>query len=261
MPVHDWTRVKAGIFHDFHHEWITTIKHAVNRLLKGTNYYALAEQFAGGWGPDVLTLKLPLASGKKGRKSPASLRVKPGGSPAAVALADSPPQVRYQITDEKKWYAAKKKAVTIRHVSEHEIVAVLEVLSPGNKTSRGALDEFVHKAHSLLRAGIHLALVDLFPPTRRDPEGIHPLLWGDEDDDPFRFDPAKPLTCASYVGGPLARAFVEPVGVGDALPNLPLFLVSDEYVPVPLEETYQAAFEAVPDFWREVLTTPNGAKR
>ncbi len=26
MPVHDWTRVEAGIFHDFHHAWIEEIK-------------------------------------------------------------------------------------------------------------------------------------------------------------------------------------------------------------------------------------------
>src|SRR5262249_50628681 len=69
-------------------------------------------------------------------------------------------------------------------------------------------------------------------------------------------DPAKPLTCASYRAGPLAEAFVEPVSVGDRLPDLPVFLVADEYVPVPLETTYQAAFEAVPDFWREALTSP-----
>jgi hypothetical protein len=249
MPVHDWTRVKAGIFHHFHHEWISEISRALNRSLHGTNYYALAEQLTGDWGPDVLTLQRPAPGGKKGRKSPA-----PSPS-SAVALADSPPKVRYQVTDEKKWYAAKKKDVTIRYVSEHDLVAVLEVLSPGIKSSRGAVDEFVHKAHSLLRAGIHFAAVDVFPPTRRDPEGIHPLLWGDDDEDSFRFDPAKPLTCASYVGSSLARGFIETVGVGDVLPNLPLFLLSDEYVPVPLEETYQAAFDAVPDFWREALTT------
>jgi hypothetical protein len=249
MPIHDWTRVNAGIFHDFHHEWISTIKHSLNRKLKGTDYYALAEQVAGGLGPDVLTLQRPLPSGKKTRRSAGRL------PSSAVALADSPPRVRYRITDAKRWYAGKKKAVTIRHVSEHNVVAVLEVLSPGNKASRTALDDFVRKAHELLRAGIHFALVDLFPPSRRDPEGVHPILWSDEDDNIFRFDPAKPLTCASYRAGPLAEAFVEPVGVGDKLPDLPVFLVADEYVPVPLETTYQAAFEAVPDFWREALTS------
>ncbi len=31
MPMHDWTRVDAGIYHDFHHEWISEIKRALNR--------------------------------------------------------------------------------------------------------------------------------------------------------------------------------------------------------------------------------------
>jgi hypothetical protein len=169
-------------------------------------------------------------------------------------LADSPPQVRFRIKDEKQWYAGKKKAVTVRHISEHRVVAVLEILSPGNKSSRGALNDLIHKARELLAVGIHLALVDLFPPTPRDPQGIHPLVWGEDEDGIFRFDPVQPLTCASYVGGAGAEAFVEPVAVGGVLPTLPLFLTEAEYVPVPLEATYEAAFAAVPEFWREALT-------
>jgi hypothetical protein len=26
MPIHDWSRVDAGIFHDFHHAWIEQLK-------------------------------------------------------------------------------------------------------------------------------------------------------------------------------------------------------------------------------------------
>src|ERR1700680_4582746 len=77
MPIHDWTRVEAGIFHDFHHEWISTIKRAVNQGLSGTNYYALAEQIAGGLGPDVLTLQRPLTKGVPAAKS-AKARPKSG---------------------------------------------------------------------------------------------------------------------------------------------------------------------------------------
>ena len=57
MPMHDWTRVEAGIYHDFHHEWISEIKRALNRGLLPEDYYALAEQQAAGFGPDVLTLQ------------------------------------------------------------------------------------------------------------------------------------------------------------------------------------------------------------
>src|SRR5437868_6009403 len=121
MPIHDWTQVDAGIFHHFHHDWITENARILNRQLKGTSYYALAEQIAGGLGPDVLTLQQPLG-GKKAKKSVmASVR---GG----VALTEAPPQVRFRITEAGKWYALKKKAVTVRHVSEHHVVAVLEIL-------------------------------------------------------------------------------------------------------------------------------------
>jgi len=29
MPIHDWTRVDAGVFHRFHHEWIFAIARAL----------------------------------------------------------------------------------------------------------------------------------------------------------------------------------------------------------------------------------------
>src|SRR5262245_39610551 len=158
MPVHDWTRVNAGIFHDFHHEWVAQIKHALNDALKGTDYYALAEQIAGGVGPDVLTLQHP-ANGLALPDIPTS-----AGSRGGTALRSAPPKARFHIKNAPKWYASKKKSVTIRHVSEHRVVAVLEIVSPGNKSSRSAMTAFVRKGQDLLAAGVHLSLVDLFPP-------------------------------------------------------------------------------------------------
>jgi hypothetical protein len=280
MPVHDWTRVPAGIFHDFHLEWIAAVKHKLNRVLTGSEYYALAEQWAGGWGPDVVTLQRPEApnvppSGQHpstgtGRRQPQPARgddprpgqksggivalEEPSREPTVLAISDFPPRLRFHIVDERKWYLGKQKTVTVRHVSDHGVVAVFELLSPGNKSSQGDLDDLVRKARDLLTARIHFSLVDLFPPTRRDPQGIHPLIWGD-DNQPFPFDPAKPLTCASYRAGPVPEAFVEPVGVGDALPELPIFLKGDEYVPLVLEDAYQAAFAEVPAVWRDALVS------
>src|SRR4051812_28501831 len=49
MPIHDWTRVDAGIFHAFHHDWITEIARALNRGLLPTEYYALPEQLVVGF--------------------------------------------------------------------------------------------------------------------------------------------------------------------------------------------------------------------
>lgn len=161
MPVHDWTRVDAGIFHDFHLSWIGELKRAFNNGALPQGYYALAKQVAAGREPDVLTLKSP-ETGQPPNDRPA------GG----VALAESPPQVQFRVRAESDIYAAKARALTIRHVSNHQVVAMLEIISPGNKSSRHALRAFVEKAVDMLRAGIHLVIVDLFPPGPRDPEGF-----------------------------------------------------------------------------------------
>jgi hypothetical protein len=57
MPMHDWTLVEAGIFHAFHHRWISAISDTLNTGLLPPDYYALPEQQAAGFGPDVLTLQ------------------------------------------------------------------------------------------------------------------------------------------------------------------------------------------------------------
>src|SRR2546423_13207152 len=70
MPIHDWTRVEAGIFHDFHLAWIGELRRVLNAGLLPPDYYALAEQIAGELGPDVLTLQTPGSNGNGGRRRP-----------------------------------------------------------------------------------------------------------------------------------------------------------------------------------------------
>lgn len=78
MPIHDWTRVDAGIFHAFHHTWITEIARALNRGLLPTDYYALPEQHAAGFGPDVLTLQSDdEAGGPAAEPSPSGVLLAP----------------------------------------------------------------------------------------------------------------------------------------------------------------------------------------
>ena len=248
MPIHDWTQVKAGIFHAFHVYWLDEISRALNRGLLPPDYYALPEQIAGGLVPDIRTLRVPESNGAP---VPRRKSQQPNGG---TAVREAPPKARFHIPDAPKWYANLGKAVVVRHASEHRPVAVLEILSPGNKDSRSSLVHFVDKTQNLLAAGIHVSLVDLFPPTRRDPHGIHPEVWGEDEGNEFRFDPAKPFTCAAYIGGAEPQAFVEPAAVGDDLTDLPIFLTCREYVATPLEPTYRAAFDAVPEYWRTVLT-------
>ena len=153
MPVHDWNRVDPGIFHDFHHEWISVTRRELNRILRGSDYYALAEQIVSGFGPDVLTLKLP------GNELEVPLTRERSMS---VMVA---PQSKIAIQSAPGWYTSRKKSVVVRHVSDHRVVAVVEIVSPGNKTSQRAISAFTSKIQSLLTSQIPVSFVDVFSPT------------------------------------------------------------------------------------------------
>lgn len=250
MPIHDWTRVLPGIFHDFHATWIVEIEKSLNEGLLPPDYYALAEQIAGRIGPDVLAL-----SHRDGFDGG------PNEHPTGcLALATAPPRVQFTAQTEDDSYLRKRKTVVIRHRSGDRVVALIEVLSPGNKKSRRDLRAFVEKAAAALRQGIHLLLIDLFPPSRRDPQGIHGEVWaefvGEHD---FRLPEDRRLTLAAYAAGEIQQAFIQPAAVGDPLPDMPLFLTSEDYLPVPLERTYTEAVAAVPRRWREELALPRDA--
>ena len=98
--------------------------------------------------------------------------------------------------------------------------------------------------------------MDLFPPGPRDLNGIHAAIWGEFSDEPFELPPGEPLTLVAYSAGPRKKAYIEPTAVGRELIDMPLFLTPEEYVNVPLEATYRAAYRGVPRKWREVLEAP-----
>jgi hypothetical protein len=130
-------------------------------------------------------------------------------------------------------------------------------VSPGNKNSRSALRSFVEKTLEFLGKGIHVLIVDLFPPSARDPQGIHKVIWDEVQDEPFELPPDKPLTLVAYSAGWPKRAYVEPVAVGDPLPDMPVFLDAGTYILAPLEATYLATWETCPEPMRELIAAPS----
>jgi Protein of unknown function (DUF4058) len=233
MPVHDWTRVDAGLFHSFHQHWIPALCAALNTGGLPPDYFALAEQSIRGPIPDALTLRLAPGKGPSSGLAP------------AVNTATAPPRARVVRSTEVSVYARKADRVTVRH-RHGQIVAVVEIVSPGNKGSNSELRAFVQKTADLIQQGVHVLVVDLFPPTRRDPQGLHKAIWDEFEDEDFALPADKPLTLASYSAGPIKTAYVESVAVGDVLPDMPLFLEPEVYVPVPLEATYETSWKVFP---------------
>jgi len=173
MPIHDWRHVKAGIFHHFHHAWIEEISRELNAGLLPEGYYALAEQHAAGFGPDILTLEhLP------DDDLPAPVRTEATESfQGGAGLLVAPPKVQIRAETDLEFYRRKQSVVVVRHVSGDRMVAVVEIVSPGNKSGQKAFQLFLDKVGELLDRQIHLLLLDLLPPTPRDPAGIHAAVW------------------------------------------------------------------------------------
>jgi len=240
MHVHDWTRVTAGTFHDFHNSWITELRNALNGGLLPNGFYAQGEQHAGQIQTDVLTLHAESAE-------PASDEI------VAVLTSTSPQIGRKVAASEAAFVRAMRRTLVIRHVSGHRIVALLEIISPANKDRPSSVADFAHKAESALRQGIHLLVIDLFPPGRHDPDGIHEVIWEAYRDETNSPPPNKPLTLVSYSSGRIPEAYLEFFAVGDPLPSMPLFLDVHSHISVPLAETYTAAYQGVPQIWRNVL--------
>ena len=244
MPVHDWTRVDAGIFHDFHFSWLGELKKVLNAGLLPEGFYAMAEQHAGRKIPDILTL----------HSSPAPTEPMPflhtGGG---TAVAEAPPRMRRHESIDTK---GLRRTLAIRHVSGHRLIALFELVSPGNKDREESVDVFVSKAVGALESGVNVGVVDLFPPAAFDPHGmtgaIRARLTGFDDDQDNRRD-GEPLTVASFVAGPAVEVYFDYLSVGNMLPEMPLFLSPERYVNLPLELTYGAAYQTVPAYWRDVL--------
>ena len=169
-----------------------------------------------------------------------------------MALLDKPPKVRLIQESASDTYAKKANHIAVRHASDDRIIAMIEIMSPGNKSSRHAIDALLDKAWSVIDQGIHLLLIDVFPPTNRDPQGMHSLIWGDAAPEP---PPDLPLTLVSYHASAVRRAFLEPTAVGRELLDMPLFLDDLHDVSVPLEATYKSSWRGLPDRWKIVLTT------
>lgn len=251
MPIHDWTRVSAGTWHDFHHVWTGAIRNALNDGLLPAQYYAQAEHVTGPMGPDVLALQ---ETNAPPNGAPAAYPT--GDDPGGVAVATAPPRMRHLEEADMNEYVLKRRTVVVRHNSGDRIVALLEIVSPGNKSGQTVIDTFVEKAQEALYRGYHLLIVDLFPPGPRDPKGIHAVIWRGFSETALELSPDEPLALLAYSAGPRKKAYIEPTAVGRTLMDMPLFLTPDTYVNVPLEKTYQDTYRGMPRKWKTVLDAP-----
>lgn len=210
MPIHDWSRVHSGIFHDFHLGWVVEIKRYLNRGPLPVGHYALLE------------------------------------SPQRWDQAN-------RIESDSEAFARRANRIAVRN-KLNSVVAIIEIVSPGNKESIRAIQSFAGKAVDCLRSGINLVVIDLFPTSPCDPEGIHRAIWTEfVDEQSILHSTDKPFTIISYEAASPPCAYIETFSVGDTFPDTAMFLAPGWYVNIPLEQTYAASWAFTPKPIRELV--------
>ena len=172
-----------------------------------------------------------------------------------LAVAEHPPHVSLALeaSRDAAFYIAKRRTLVIYHSTGDRIVALIEIVSPGNKHSQRTLEACLDKSIAVLNGGYHLLIIDLFPPARYDPDGINGLIWEYLNAEMWQVPTDRQLSCASYCAKSPVTAYIEPIAVGMRLTDMPLFLTPEHYVNVSLEETYMSAWQGIPERWRRVI--------
>ena len=255
MPVHDWSRVVSGNFHDFHQRWIVAISSKLNAGLLPEGYYALAEQHASGPIPDVLALETDAADDVNSEWG--------NGGGTMLAVETHPPKVSYTEQMERDIYAEKADRVAVYHANGDRVVAYMEIVSRGNKHTEAALRDFFQKMDDALEKGCHLLIIDLHRPGKHDPQGLHHTFWDPRHGDAHGVSKQKPFGLSAYRISLIDErtmpiAYFEPVAFEQELPDMPLFLTPRHYINVPLESTYREAWKGVPGRWKRVIEDSDG---
>ena len=201
MPIHNWSRVSDGMFHWFHQRWIGTIADWLNQGRLPEGFYAIGEVYANEVEPDVLAVEdRPPETGRANGHT---------SNGFGVALLESPPKTRFTWEAETESYLARKDLIAVRSV-EGFWSRWSRSSRPATSRARLAFANFCTKTIDFLDQGVHVLVIDLFPPTPRNPQGIHQAIWSEKYDGDFEFHADKPLTLASYratTAGSVARAF------------------------------------------------------
>ncbi len=207
MPIHDWSRAEASVFHAFRHRWLGALCDAMNDGRLPDDHFAMIEE----------------ASDLAEANSDTEL-ANNGPAPGPARRAD---------------------CIAVRR-GEGLLVAVVEVVSPGDKASAARLQSLIGSIAVLVGRRVHVLLIDLFPPGPHDPRGVHNAIWDTIEPEERDIPVGRPLAVASYDSGSIVATYVEPMAVGEILPEMPLFLEPGVYLPTPLESSYQAAWDVLP---------------
>jgi hypothetical protein len=223
-PLHSWE--------SFHSNWATRLADAIGELLP-PEFQVEEHIHAGRLEIDVATYE----------RSGATPTLPPNGVTAATLPARvwTPPAAALTMP------AVFPDSFEVRIFSTTSgltLVAVIELVSPGNKDRADERRAFVTKCASFLHRGVSLILVDIV--TNRRANLHNEMIRLMQMPETFLVPETQDLYAIAY--RPVLRQerpeidlWTANFNIGDPLPTLPLRLTGDLFLPVDLEATYQEA--------------------
>ena len=251
MPVHDWSLLNEDDYRSFRHGWIVAIRTALTRSILPPSFYATVER---------RTLQLrPFSLRVSDREESRSIEVI--GEPA-VSYVRGRPQTQYRDEVSYSWRSLWNDRIGVYRIADESLVAYVEILSHDHKSRPQTLEKLHDRFEEVLHCGCNLLVIDLIPPSSTAPYGTHAAFWSRFTDTPHTVTDSQPFGIAAYQAGliegeVIPTAYFETVSVGQNLPVMPLFLSPDEYVNLPLQETYDEAWVGTPRHWKTILEAPN----
>jgi hypothetical protein len=215
----------------FHTTWAATLADLLNRGVLPPEYIAL-EQIHAGPSVEIDT---------------SVFRESNGAAPGGPVTATVPRTVWTPAAAAVSWPITYPPSATVEILSTEggrTLVAVVELISPGNKDREGKRQLFAAKCAGHLARGVGVVIVDVV--TSRQGNLHHDILRllgvGSEYDMPG----SPSLYAVAYRPlqtdqGGRVDTWPTPLTVGAALPTLPLSLGADLTVPLDLEAAYSEA--------------------
>lgn len=207
----------------FHSAWASTLANHLNPIVPPE--YRVHENLKLGGGVEIDVAALRHPPGGNGTATPRLSGWQPGPPLATVAAV----------------FPERFEVLVFRQSGGRQLVAAIELVSPGNKDRAETCEAFASKVASYLHEAVSVLVVDVVTERRANLHNEVVRLMGLPDD--LRLTPDVPLYAVSY--RPVARdgraeidLWANPLAVGDPLPTMPLRLIADYFVPVDLEATY-----------------------
>jgi len=228
MPLLDHLRPPVSDlqqWNSFHSNWATRIADRLTELVPKEFSVHENLKLGGGTEIDVATVHIP------------------GEANGTVSPRHSIWQPQAQIAVSAT-FPDQFEVLVFRQFGGRQLVAAIELISPGNKDCNESREAFAMKIASYLHEAVSVLIIDVVTERRANlhNEIVRMMRMPGE----LQLPPEPSLYAASYRpvlrdGRPEIDIWVNPFNVGDTLPTMPLRLIAEYFVPVELEATYTEA--------------------